>query len=951
MNATYAQKQSTAQKTEASSADSVLDSSSQGESLRRKADLANRAAQCVSLPPRPNNTGMPDNLKSGIESLSGFSMDDVRVHYNSSKPATVQALAYTQGTDIHVAPAQEKCLPHEAWHVAQQMAGRVSPTTNINGMPVNDNAALEHEADVMGEKAVQCKMIGVNFANGKVQNTAVQRMAYAKPNEDGTVSAETEQYEGNDDLAKMFGRTDKDENGRYKRPDNVARKVDQYKKEMLTYIASCIQELGEKNNCDYGPHISVVITRGIWFIAINTDFVSDANIEQLKKDAVDVQGQIKTMWDALCVKFSSDTEDSELKADASGNVSDDLAKKQALYIVYRWAGKDNGIVVEQNHIREKKKGVIHGEMATIKFLQKKSNMLNQAEMLFKKAETVIGKNDDDFGCAAAAFATSKAASLAAASEVVIRNITDAVEASQKAAVADRAIDRAAVVATTVATMIATAVAEASPTQKECFEKAQKYVKTACGILNDCLVVGNSLDHHRVVRVGGTKTACFDCGYEMHLHNESGKNNKPDVHKDSHCALEIGPRNAVTMTSNFGSGFPNWIFDDESAASSSNDPDSLKHDSRQNQDYNELYDTFNSLNLAEDGGVPIRMDITDPMKVEWFEGMESYEKEVEKNGEYLKILDELKLLDKAQSLQMKNLIVRHLDTIYNKPIGLYQMSDILSDELKGYSIFKKFFKSNRDLKSIINFERLVVRRLDLNIQGFLAKDNSSSLKIDKNSLIESCKKLKDGSDNLLNVYNLLKIVFDKDLIMGDDRRTVKSGLAKASEELNKVQVKLKNVQIELSKENCDLLALFKSLMAQNSVLSKNYRALLNMKTIFVSFMSNSESELKNLQITEATLSTSIVELLKKMSSNLKNDLKSRKNFNAAKAKDDFAEKIGIAKVCLEKKIRDVYDTLNLADGALNFAKAHLNNAYVELKKQIFPYFAIKNSEWNHVMDGK
>ena len=156
MNSTYAQKSSTVQKAADSKAASVLDSSSQGESLRRHADVANNAAQCASLPPRPNNTGMPDNLKIGIESLSGFSMDDVRVHYNSSKPATVQALAYTQGTDIHVAPGQEKCLPHEAWHVAQQMAGRVSPTTNINGMPVNDNAALEHEADVMGEKAVQC---------------------------------------------------------------------------------------------------------------------------------------------------------------------------------------------------------------------------------------------------------------------------------------------------------------------------------------------------------------------------------------------------------------------------------------------------------------------------------------------------------------------------------------------------------------------------------------------------------------------------------------------------------------------------------------------------------------------------------------------------------------------------------------------------------------------------
>ncbi len=102
---------------------------------------------------KPNNTGLPDNLKAGVENLSGFSLDDVKVHYNSSQPATVQALAYTQGTDIHVAPGQEQHLPHEAWHVAQQMAGRVNPTTEVAGMPVNDNTDLEHEADVMGAKA------------------------------------------------------------------------------------------------------------------------------------------------------------------------------------------------------------------------------------------------------------------------------------------------------------------------------------------------------------------------------------------------------------------------------------------------------------------------------------------------------------------------------------------------------------------------------------------------------------------------------------------------------------------------------------------------------------------------------------------------------------------------------------------------------------------------------
>ena len=182
MQNTYAQKQKTAQKKDASTAAAVLDTSSQSEGLQRKADIANNAAQREETP-RPNNTGMPDNLKSGIESLSGFSMDDVRVHYNSSKPATVQALAYTQGTDIHVAPGQEKHLPHEAWHVAQQMAGRVSPTTNINGMPVNDNAGLEHEADVMGEKAVGQKYsINKKTYNTSIKNDAIQNYSFRQMN-------------------------------------------------------------------------------------------------------------------------------------------------------------------------------------------------------------------------------------------------------------------------------------------------------------------------------------------------------------------------------------------------------------------------------------------------------------------------------------------------------------------------------------------------------------------------------------------------------------------------------------------------------------------------------------------------------------------------------------------------------------------------------------------------
>jgi len=104
---------------------------------------------------KKNNAGLPDPLKLGIETLSGMSMDDVKVHYHSSKPAKVQALAYTQGSDIHVGPGQEKHLAHEAWHVVQQKQGRVKPTSRIMGAIINDDQTLEREAEIMGGRSAQ----------------------------------------------------------------------------------------------------------------------------------------------------------------------------------------------------------------------------------------------------------------------------------------------------------------------------------------------------------------------------------------------------------------------------------------------------------------------------------------------------------------------------------------------------------------------------------------------------------------------------------------------------------------------------------------------------------------------------------------------------------------------------------------------------------------------------
>jgi len=126
-----------------------------------------------------NHTGLPDNLKAGIENLSGYSMDDVHVHYNSNKPAGLQAHAYAQGTDIHVAPGQERHLPHEAWHVVQQKQGRVNPTMQLKGkVNVNNNSSLENEADLMGTKALQKKATGTKLQQASVSSSVTQRVEH-----------------------------------------------------------------------------------------------------------------------------------------------------------------------------------------------------------------------------------------------------------------------------------------------------------------------------------------------------------------------------------------------------------------------------------------------------------------------------------------------------------------------------------------------------------------------------------------------------------------------------------------------------------------------------------------------------------------------------------------------------------------------------------------------------
>lgn len=118
--------------------------------------------ETTQLAEESNQTGIPSEVKGKMEESFGTDFSGVRVHPESSKAPEVGALAYTQGTDIHFAPGQfkpdtasgQQLLGHELAHVIQQAEGRVQPTTEVNGMPVNDSDNLESEADALGQKAV-----------------------------------------------------------------------------------------------------------------------------------------------------------------------------------------------------------------------------------------------------------------------------------------------------------------------------------------------------------------------------------------------------------------------------------------------------------------------------------------------------------------------------------------------------------------------------------------------------------------------------------------------------------------------------------------------------------------------------------------------------------------------------------------------------------------------------
>jgi hypothetical protein len=105
---------------------------------------------------------MPAAVQAKMENAFGADFSAVRVH-QGPQAASIGALAYTQGADVHFAPGQydpgsqrgQELLGHELAHVVQQSQGRVQATAQAKGLPLNDDASLEREADAMGAKAAR----------------------------------------------------------------------------------------------------------------------------------------------------------------------------------------------------------------------------------------------------------------------------------------------------------------------------------------------------------------------------------------------------------------------------------------------------------------------------------------------------------------------------------------------------------------------------------------------------------------------------------------------------------------------------------------------------------------------------------------------------------------------------------------------------------------------------
>jgi hypothetical protein len=127
---------------------------------------------------------LPAQVRSRMEGAFGTSFADVRIH-QGEQAAAMDAVAYTQGNDIHFqpgsydpsSPAGQELLGHELTHVVQQRQGRVAAPGQGKSGAINADAGLEAEADLEGARAARGDAVSahVRASTGHAAAGVVQR--------------------------------------------------------------------------------------------------------------------------------------------------------------------------------------------------------------------------------------------------------------------------------------------------------------------------------------------------------------------------------------------------------------------------------------------------------------------------------------------------------------------------------------------------------------------------------------------------------------------------------------------------------------------------------------------------------------------------------------------------------------------------------------------------------
>ena len=128
------------------------DSSQSIKDIYANGDATGNDTQRISRKGKP----LPNKLLFAAKSLTGLSLENVDVIYDSPKTEQYQSDGFVKNNEIHLAKGNKGLIGHETWHMIQRIQNRVRTGEKTNPhFTINKNKNLENEAHIMGDKLMR----------------------------------------------------------------------------------------------------------------------------------------------------------------------------------------------------------------------------------------------------------------------------------------------------------------------------------------------------------------------------------------------------------------------------------------------------------------------------------------------------------------------------------------------------------------------------------------------------------------------------------------------------------------------------------------------------------------------------------------------------------------------------------------------------------------------------